>query len=142
MACVKWINFTLFESNKNTFIGHISVKDWNEWPDSNDELINPFIWTTEFKPSRYAMCYLPQRNIDEFIEVGFIALDSENLDYNNADSFYHDFGDNMFPYYKGNSDIALIQQESNEDDGDENIIVNLSQYVPESVYRFLTTPIV
>ena len=42
----------------------------------------------------------------------------------------------MFPYYKGNSDIALIQQESVEDDNDEINTANLSQYVPESVLRF------
>ena len=143
MVCVKWINFTLFETNKNTYIGHISVLDWNEWPESNDELINPFIWTIELQPSRYALSYIPQGAGDIYVEVAFIALDSENLDDNNADSFYHDFGDNMFPYYKGNSDIALIQQESVEDDGDEiNTVNNLSQYLPESVLRFLTTPIV
>ena len=142
MACVKWINFTLSETNKNTFIGHISVHDWNEWPDSNDELVNPFIWTIELKPSRYALSYIPQRDTDEYIEVAFIAWDSENLDDNNADSFYHDFGDNMFPYYKGNTDIALIQEESAEDDGEATITANLNQYIRESVVRFLTTPIV
>ena len=94
------------------------------------------------QPSRYALSYIPQTaGRDIYVEVAFIALDSENLDDNNADSFYHDFGDNMFPYYKGNSDIALIQQESVEDDGDEINTANLSQYVPESVLRFLTTPI-
>ena len=64
------------------------------------------------------------------------------MDDNNADSFYHDFGDNMFPYYKGNTDIALIQEESAEDDGEATITANLKQYIPESVVRFLTTPIV
>ena len=52
----------------------------------------------------------------------------------------------MYRYYKGNSDIALIQQESVEDDGDGDAnkteINNLSQFIPESVVRFLTTPIV
>ena len=48
----------------------------------------------------------------------------------------------MFSYYKGNSNIALIQQESVEDDGDEINTTKLSQNVPESVLRFLTTPIV
>ena len=47
----------------------------------------------------------------------------------------------MFPYYKGNSDIALIQEESVEDDGEATITGNLSQYIPESVVRFLTTHI-
>ncbi len=94
------------------------------------------------KPSRYALTFIPQRDTDVYIEVAFIALDSENLDDNNADAFYHDFGDNMFPYYKGNSDIALIQQESDEEEGDATIMNNLSQYIPESVVRFLTTPLV
>ena len=98
------------------------------------------------KPSRYALSYISQRDIDEYIEVAFMALDSEKLDDNNADSFYHDFGDNMFPYYKGNSDMALIQDESAEEDGDGNatisVINNLSKYIPESVVRFLTTPLV
>ncbi len=91
------------------------------------------------QPSIYALSYIPQRAGDIYIEVAFIALDFENLDDNNADSFYHDFGDNMFSYYKDNSDIALIQQES---DGDEINTANLNQYVLESVLRFLTTPIV
>ena len=113
------------------------------WPsESNDELINPYIWTIELKPSRYALTYIPHGDTDLYIEVAFIALDSENLDDNNADAFYHDFGDNMFPYYKGNSDIALIQQESDEKEGDATIMNNLSQYIPESVVRFLTTPLV
>ncbi len=95
------------------------------------------------QPSRYTLSYIPQRAGDIYVEVAFIALDSKNLDDNNADSFYHDFGDNMFSYYKGNLDIALIQQESVEDNGDEiKTVNNLSQYVPESVLRFLTTPIV
>ena len=78
IVCVKWINFTLFETNKNTYIGHISVLDWNEWPESNDELINPFIWTIELQPSRYALSYIPQGAGDIYVEVAFIALDSGN----------------------------------------------------------------
>ncbi len=137
MVCVKWINFTLFETNKNTYIGHISVLDWNEWPESNDELINPFIWTIELQPSRYALSYIPQRAGDIYVEVAFIVLDSENLDDNNADSIYYDFGDNMFPYYKSNSDIALIQQESVEDDGDEiNTVKSICTRISPSFFNY------
>ncbi len=66
----------------------------------------------------------------EYIEVAFIALDSEIFDDNNADAFY----------YKGDSDITLMQHKSNEKEGEPTITSKLSPYIPESVVRFSTTP--
>jgi hypothetical protein len=83
-----------------------------------------------------------------YVDIAFIPLESENLAEANEDTFHHDFGDNRFPYFLGNSNIRL--QENQQDlEADDNIGINdmadfesFKSYIPESILRFLTTPIV
>ena len=84
-----------------TFIGPIHKDNWEDWPEEEIADVNKFIWTTTLKPSRYALAYTA------YVEVVFIPLDSENLSESNTDSFYYDFGDNMLPYFLGNSNNRL-----------------------------------
>ena len=37
-------------------------------------------------------------------------MDAENLCEDNQDQYTHDFGDNKFPYYKGNTSIRLTEE--------------------------------
>ena len=47
---------------------------------------------------------------NEYVNMAFIPLDSENLSEANKDSFSHDFGDNMFPYFHGDSNTQLSEK--------------------------------
>ena len=39
------------------------------------------------------------QGIEEYVDMAFISLELECLLKANEDSFSHDFGDNMFPYF-------------------------------------------
>ena len=145
MVCVQWINLIVDEVNNHTTIGHIPLTDWMQWPLINPVQLNPFIRTTNLRPSRYALTYEAIRPGIVYVDTAFIPLDSENLSEANADTFHHDFGDNRFPYFHGDSNTRL--QDNQQDDDEEEIqLVNASEefqslkaYIPESVLRFLTT---
>ena len=46
-------------------------------------------------------------------------MDSEKLGKNVEDSFHYDFGDNMFPHFKGNRKTKSVFEE--EDGSDEDL---------------------
>ena len=78
--------------------------------------------------------------------MAFIPLDSENLSEANHEAFSNDFGDNRFPYFLGNSNVRLqnnqqdIEEDSVVDQDDMKDFTNLKSYIPESVLRFLSKP--
>ena len=146
MVYVQWINFTLSQQNNHTFIGYISLVDWNNWPTINPITLNPFIYTTTLRPSRYALAYEAIKPGIVYVDMAFIPLDSENLSEANHEAFSNDFGDNRFPYFLGNSNVRLqdnqqdIEDDSAVDLDDMKDFASLKSYIPESVLRFLTKP--
>jgi hypothetical protein len=159
MAYVQWISLILDEQNRTTFIGRISVANWNRWP--IQAKFNPFIATTNLQPSRYAMAYDPPSSTSVFVTVAFIALDAENLCETNNDRFTTDFGDNKFPYFKGrasNFHQQALEENDNDDNDDDNdddadgadqqttsesaqqIYDTLKNFLPTSVLKFLLDP--
>ena len=103
-------------------------------------------------PSRFALSYIEPRNELQFdVQCAFIGLDSHQLGEDVDDNFHHDFGDNMFPYFKGNTDTNLtysLDKGGNDDeDSAEECITFLNeedfdrvaQYIPDSVLSYLTT---
>ena len=110
----------------------------------------PFISFNDLQPSRYAISYVPNANRRSYwMEVAFIALDSEKLGEKPDDSFYCDFGDNMFPRYKENKTTKSIYEDDSSDD-DENseeqqvdelkcgTLSSLRDIIPHSILQFLT----
>ena len=60
----------------------------------------------------------------------------------------NDFGDNKFPYFKGNTNKRLEEFSEDKDSDDEDIeyVTNISveklyKYIPSNVLRFLSTPL-
>ncbi len=54
------------------------------------------------------MFYIEESNPNAYsIQVAFIALDAQNLGELVNDKYYTDFGDNKFPYYRGNTNVRL-----------------------------------
>ena len=104
----------------------------------------PFISFNDLQPSRYALSFVPNDNRRSYwMEVAFIALDSEKLDDNPEDSFYCDFGDNMFPRYKENKATkSIYEDDSSDDDGNleeqkvelnRETLSNLRETIPSSI---------
>ncbi len=120
------------------------MASWIEWSDRCR-----YIAFNDLQPSRYAWSYIKKPNERAYnIEVAFIALDSENLGELVNDCYHTDFGDNQFPYYKGNSNKNLNLKKYSEDvctdsDEDDDIssaeweVINISKYVPLSVLQYL-----
>lgn len=142
ICCVQWIPFVLDEDSKTTTIGRIRFTDWQTWPVNSN--MNKFISFSELQPSRYALSFIPPTNM-LFVEVAFISIDSENLGENSDAMYYHDFGDNMFPYFQGNSNLKLFddfdedKELAHEDQNDNSN--SLKSYIPPSIIEFLTKPI-
>ena len=97
---------------------------------------------------RYALSFVPNDNRRSYwMEVAFIALDSEKLDENPEDSFYCDFGDNMFPRYKEKKATKSIYEDDSSSD-EENFaelevkqkrekLSSLRDIIPRSILDFI-----
>ncbi len=146
MAYVDWItSFRVLKQTGYTFLGNIPLSKWNNRTEPDSNSFNPFIETCQLRPSRFALAYIPPTNLSVYVDIAFVALDNENLHENNED--HYDFGDNKFPYYKGNVNKRLEESFEREDSDEEdseyvtNVDVDsLYKYIPKNVLRFLTTP--
>ena len=80
MAKVHWIPFRLQKQSGTTFLGDIEVITWLNWNEGT-QIINRnlYITTNQFRQSRYALAYIPISEQDIYVDVGFVALDAENL---------------------------------------------------------------
>ncbi len=141
MVYVQWVPFILEKQNRTTFNGRISVAHWKEWPPTVGRL-NSNISTKTLKPSRFALAYIPPTHLSLFVEVAFIALDAECLGELNDDSYTTDFGDNKFPYYRGNTSIRLQEKKDDEEDEEKTYQAGvdydlLKSYIPTPVLNFL-----
>ena len=145
MAYVDWISsFELLKQTGYTFLGNIPLSQWNSRTDTKSNLINSFIETSQLRPSRFALAYIPPTSLSVYVDIAFIALDNENLHENNED--HYDFGDKKFPYYKGNVNRRLEELLEGDDSDEEEIeyvtnvdVDRLYEYIPKNVLRFLTT---
>ena len=148
MTKVHWIPFRLQKQSGTTFLGDIEVNTWKNWNEGTQIVtLNPYIATNTLRPSRYAIAYIPITERDIYVDVGFVALDAENLYEDRTD--YYDFGDNKFQYFKGNNDKQLdtkdgyeSDESNNEDVNTETIESDLNKYIPKNVLRFLNKPTV
>jgi hypothetical protein len=150
LCAVHWIDFTVVKDTINCVIGQIPMQSWNEIrPHPLAVLRNmPFISFNDLQPSRYALSYIPNLNQRSYwMEVAFLALDSEKLGEHVEDAYYLDFGDNMFPLYKANRKTKSVFEEedgSDEEDLQEqenilrrNTLTNLKEYIPKSIVDFI-----
>jgi len=144
MAYVQWIPFILDVQNRTTSHGRIFLTIWNQWPERNSITLNPFVSTISLSPSRFALAFIPPTAGTVYVDVAFIALDAENLCEESEDQYTHDFGDNKFPFYKGNNSIRLTEELIDEDnpinhESDQQVqqCFVLKEYIPPSVLRFL-----
>ena len=102
----------------------------------------PFISFNDLQPSRFALSFVPNDNRQAYwMEVAFLALDSEKLGEHVEDAYHLDFGDNMFPHFKGNRKTKSVFEEQDESDGDdvedEETLANLREFIPQSIIEFL-----
>ena len=101
--------------------------------------------------SRYALSYLPATNANPYcyIQMAFIALDSEKLGERSDDKIHVDFGDNKFPHYLGTSKTLNLEVSGEQEDEDqltydlrtyisEDNIEEVKKYVPESVLKYMS----
>ena len=97
------------------------------------------------------LSYIPPTNLHAYnVKCAFLGLDSNQLGEEVDDSFHHNFGDNMFPYFKGNTNTNLNYHEGAGDDGDdseEDLMMTylneedfnlVAEYIPESIVEYLT----
>ena len=84
------------------------MQSWHELMDHPILKNKQFISLNDLQPSRYALSYIPNPNRRAYwMEVAFMALDSEKLGEHVDAAFHYDFGDNMFPHFKGNRKQSL-----------------------------------
>ena len=122
LCAVQWIHFDVIKDTINCVIGRIAMPSWHEtMPHPIAALRNmPFISFNDLQPSRYALSYIPNPNRRAYwMEVAFMALDSEKLGEHVDDAFHYDFGDNLFPHYKENRKTKSVFEE--EDGSDEEL---------------------
>ena len=123
------------------------MASWMEWSDHPS--VSRFVAFSDLQPSRYALSYIKEPNPRAYnVEAAFIALDAENLGDLVDDCYHTDFGDNQFPYYKGNSNSKTILKKYEEDSGTdseddsrthgtEEEKVDISIYVPACILEYL-----
>ena len=119
--------------HRTASIGRVRVTDWNNpmWSLKKD----PFVSFSEVQSSRYALSYNPDIRGSIYIDCAFIVLDSETLE---SEVYHTDFGDIMFPTYKGTLKDSQITPEY-EDMGDSDEIEHEdSHYLTPSINTYLT----
>ena len=138
------------------------MPDWLQL--SAHPTMSMFIALKDLQPSRYAMSFIEEPNHRAYrVQVAFIALDAENLGELVNDHFHTDFGDNKFPYYKGNTNVRIdtkryqkakkdyscgdsssdSESSSDEVDIDPTVlgpedIVRVNKFIPQSILGFLS----
>ena len=97
---------------------------------------------------------LPRLHVCRHVcQHAFIALDAENLGELVNHSYHTDFGDNVLPYYKANTNTQIDTQnytsDSSDDDSDRNSnidqqgrlsdeqISRIEKHIPPSILRYL-----
>jgi len=142
VCAVQWIHFNVLKDSINCSIGQIAMQSWHELIPHQILKNKPFISFLDLLPSRFALSYIPNHNRrSSWMEVAFIALDSEKLGEHVDDAYYLDFGDNIFPHFKGNRKTKSVFEE--EDDSDEEIdddckkLSYLNEFIPRSIIEFL-----
>ena len=87
------------------------------------------------------------------VKVAFIATDSENLGEMVNDMYHSDFGDNKFPYVKGNTNVKIdLEKFKNDDDIDDEDVDDgataaprdqeansINTFIPPSIIEYLST---
>jgi hypothetical protein len=125
------------------------MQSWHELSSHPTLKNNTFISFNDLQPSRYALSYVPNPNRRAYwMEVAFMALDSEKLGEHVDDAFHLDFGDNMFPHFKGNIKTKSVFEEEDESDGEDleediedgmsrKSLSTLKKYIPQSIIEFM-----
>jgi len=149
ICAVQWIHFNVVKDSINCVIGRVHMQSWYELMPHPTLKNQPFISFNDLQPSRFALSYVPNDNRQAYwMEVAFLALDSEKLGEHVEDAYHLDFGDNMFPHFKGNRKTKSVFEEEDESDvddivDDENFgmnhktLANLKEFVPQSIIDFL-----
>ncbi len=76
--------------------------------------------------------------------MAFIAVDSENLGELVNDQYHTDFGDNKFPYFKGNTNVQIDldkfqhDEDSDNEEKDSSATANINRLIPPSVKQYLS----
>ena len=135
-------------------MAHWRTSSQDEHPD-----VSSFIAFSDITPSRYALSFIEEPNERAYnVKVAFIAIDSENLGELVDDRYHTDFGDNKFPYFKGNTNIRIdlekkynkdseLQNDDSDSDEDEDNIppttpsnealLNINKFIPPSILDYL-----
>jgi len=141
ICAVQWIHFNIDKDTISCTIGRVPMQSWHVYSQHPTMKNKHFISFDDIEPTRYALSYVQSENIrDEYVEVAFIALDSEKQGEHVNDNFHHDFGDNMFPHYLGNRKTKEIFDEEDVDEDDvlkRSDLSMLVQFIPKSVLLFL-----
>ena len=150
LCAVHWIHFNVVKDTISCVIGQIPMQSWHELVPHPIAALRdmPFISFNDLQPSRYALSYVPNPNRRSYwMEVAFLALDSEKLGEHVEDAYHLDFGDNMFPHYKETRKTKSVFEE--EDGSDEDLeegedgllnrktIANLKEFIPRSILEFM-----
>ncbi len=133
------------------------MEHWRSWSQGEHPKVFSFIAFSDIEPSRYSLSYIQEPNPLAYrVKVAFIAVDSENLGEVVNDMYHTDFGDNQFPYYKGNTNVKIDldkfkneedsgSDSSSDGDSDENdgpiTPPQINKLVPPSILEYLSVNI-
>ncbi len=149
ICAVQWIHFNVVKSSINCVIGHIPMQSWHELLPHPILKKQPFISFNDLQPSRFAFSYGPNDNRQAYwMEVAFLALESEKLGEHVEDAYHLDFGDKMFHHFKGNRKTKSVFEKEDGSDADNGVedeefernhktLANLKEFVPQSIIEFL-----
>ena len=131
MIRIRWVPFITDYDNRTATIGRIKITDWNdpEWGTKKD----PFVSFSELQSSRYALSYNPNIKGAVYVDCSFVTLDADTLE---SETYHTEFGDNMFPYYKGK--LSDYKIEPDEDLEIDQQLETTQTAIPHSILHYLT----
>jgi len=135
VAYVHWIHMDNMKDHHTYVVGNMTKTTWETQPNISNNT-NPFIMLDDIFPGRYAVAF---EKLQRRIRVGFICLDPSKAVVDTGE--YHDFGDDVFPffkktYYKKHTNSSSDEEVECSIDNDSSHSL-LHQHIPLSVLQFM-----
>ena len=125
VAYVHWIHMDSVKDHHTYVVGNMTTTAWETQPNTSNNT-NPFIMLDDIFPGRYAVAF---EKLQRRIRVGFICLDPSKAVVDTGE--YHDFGDDVFPFFKK----TYYKKHTNSSSDNNDSL--LHQHIPLSVLQFM-----
>jgi uncharacterized membrane protein YgcG len=125
-TAVDWVQYRHISHTRTSCTGRMGIHEWQTGPSAHPDC-NPFVSLDDIVPSRFAMAFGPLEGEggarQQWLQISFLALDSERIGDGVDDAKFQDFGDDCLGLYmptkhkiREKNDTEESSEEASDDD--------------------------